>query len=302
MHLDQPPLEISVRDRLGFSPFSVAVLRGHRTAAGFILEVVRSQYRPFRSEHARVVKLDNDDASDSEDSDELQLHRENTTYQPTTEGVEEITSDVSRNVSPLEVLSWKCPAGLFLHSNTNRDDRVDNLLRYALYLRDTKLLSFLLDLQEKFSGTRAKISVNDFQAAIAFESFDCLEEMIRRTAAGISLDDLVRARKVEISETSKYYKGLSVYGQKRPDMMIAPSLKHSVRDFNNISPPLLVSAAAGSINGVKWFLSSEPKRLYMEYVNTHKDDRRVERLLQANTGIEMSITSWLDLRGQCQLC
>ncbi len=40
----EPPLRVAIQDGNGFSPFSIAVLRGHRQLARKIVEICATQY------------------------------------------------------------------------------------------------------------------------------------------------------------------------------------------------------------------------------------------------------------------
>lgn len=200
---------------------------------------------------------------------------------------------------PLSMLSSSCPAKLFLSECENIPSHVSicDVLQYAIYLDDTDLLSFLFDLCPSVTdGNTGKI---DFNMAIKLGSLGCLSLIIRRTAAGLPLDKLADTYGVAAVEKPKYYQGLSIRGKKRSDWATA-----GVEDGEyfqrrrNGSPPLLVSAKEGSLSSIEWFLSTAPERQYMEFADTHKDDKRVRRLSLAEQGIQRCITNWLQLRGK----
>ncbi len=56
---------------------------------------------------------------------------------------------------------------------------------------------------------------NDFRRAIELGRTELLAEIIRRTGAGLPLEELVKGTGVEIKEKPRFYQGLTVYGKKR---------------------------------------------------------------------------------------
>lgn len=71
----EPPLKIAVQDDNGFSPFSIAVLRGHRELARKIVEICMAQYHKddgMSSRQRWTMRTDSDDedCEDDHDNDE----------------------------------------------------------------------------------------------------------------------------------------------------------------------------------------------------------------------------------------
>ncbi|BDD60444.1 hypothetical protein MPDQ_003589 [Monascus purpureus] len=293
---DQTPLKIAIRDGLHLSPFAVAVLRGHRAAAKVILDIARAQHKPKTPEQRFVMMEDIDDDND------VQLYSEIVDDKFTIENIGEIATKVESDVSALDYFGWWCPAYLFADRETGKKD-ASYLLTYAIAADDVDLLSFLLDLGQdvvmKDAKTRTptvyQVPHHAFKLAIKLGRLGCLSEIIKRSAAGLPLDELVESSGVVVKEKPKYYQGLSIRGRKRADWAAAGRHEQKPRNVKSY-PPLLISAFQGNISSVEWFLGTAPERHYMEFVETHKNDKRVERLSQSKQGIERCITSWLHLR------
>ncbi|KAL1998839.1 hypothetical protein VTN02DRAFT_5497 [Thermoascus thermophilus] len=293
---DQTPLQMSVRDQGSFSPFAVAVLRGHLDVARAILDIVRIQYRPKEPKGRARYNMRTDD------DDRIRIYSEVIDDPFTIHDVGEVAHQVKCPVTPLEVLSYTCPASAFIPE----DERVRlaggshdlgpmSLVQYAIYTDNLDLLVYLLELGRKFSATGAAEESSrpgDFELAIGLGRLRCLTELIRRTGAGIRLDDLVEQSGVAVPEKPKYYQGLSVYGKKRADWAAAGRGNRPTRPLE-MHPPLLLAALKGSLASVEWFLSTAPARYYAEFTATHRHDERVKQLALAKGGVEGSLATWL---------
>lgn len=311
---DQTPLQISVRDNGSFSPFTIAVLRGHLGVAKAILEIVRIQYQPKEPKGRERYNMRTDD-DDTDNSDEeltcddhgIRIYSEMIDDKFTIDDVGEVANQVKCQVTPLEVLSYSCSASAFipkdervLLSGGHHDLSPNNLVQYAIFMDNIDLLVYLLELGRKFSTTSDAeessriytVSQADFEFAIGLSRLRCLTELIRRSGAGIRLDELVEKSGVEVKEKPKYYQGLSVYGKKRADWAAAGRGIRLTQPLD-MHPPLLIAALKGSLNSVEWFLSTAPARYYTEFTATHKHDKRVKQLAQAKGGVEGSLATWL---------
>jgi hypothetical protein len=183
-----------------------------------------------------------------------------------------------------------------------------NLFQLAIYLDDVDLMHFLLNAGEEYMARKTMTTEENAAKFFRFEEADflyairlgrtrLLESIIKRTGAGIPLDDLVKKSgiEVEVSEKPKYYQGLSVHGKKRADWANA-GRETQVEKKDAQHPPLLHAARLASLESVEWFSSSVALRCYSEFAESHKDDIRIQNLAKAKGGLEKSITKWLDLR------
>ncbi|KAL1965133.1 hypothetical protein VTN77DRAFT_6046 [Rasamsonia byssochlamydoides] len=338
---DQIPLQIAVADQDGFSPFSIAVLRGHLEVGKAILEIVCAQYQPEESD-GRVsfhLSIDDDPSGDEHDDDGIRIGSEIIDEQFTIDNIGEVSAQVKCQITPVKLLSWRFPAYRFEDNRVNKvissgkasgesisapsdsltaayrakrnseECRPYNLVQYAIWRDDVDLLVFLLDLGRKFSsiGTEAEsshmytVSEADFVLAIKLGHVRCLAELIKRTGAGISLDEIADHSGVERKEAPTYYQGLSVHGKKRADWAAAGGGRRRFRQHKDGHPPLLVAAYEGSLDSVEWFLSTAPERHYSEFTTAYQHDERLKRLAQAKLGVERSMASWLGLRNDLVL-
>ncbi|KAL1985958.1 hypothetical protein VTN96DRAFT_7223 [Rasamsonia emersonii] len=267
-----------------------------------------------------------DDPSGDEHDHGINIDSEIIDDQFTVDNVAEVNAQVKCKVTPVQVLSRKCPAYRFTEdqgmkavssgkasaaaSRMKRDPddcRPNNLIQYAIRREDVDLLVFLLELGRKYSiiGTEKEsshmynVSEADFHFAIKLGHVRCLAELIKRTGAGIPLDEIAQHSGVELKEKPRYYRGLSIRGKKRADWAEAGGL--SSRRHHDSHPPLLVAAFKGSLDSVEWFLSTAPQRHYSEFVAAHQHDERVKRLAQTELGVEGSLANWLGLRNDLVL-
>jgi ankyrin repeat protein len=187
-----------------------------------------------------------------------------------------------------------------------------NLMQFAIFMNDPDLLHFLIAMGEDYTVRKRseasgetvskffRFDDQDFQYAIRLGKVQLLEEIIKRTGAGIPLDDLVKKSGIEIVEKQKYYQGLSVHGKKRADWanagrdtQCAPSQEQH--------PPLLHAARLASLESVEWLLSDASARCYSEFANNHRDDERIQNLAKAKGGLDTAISTWLGLRSHLLL-
>ncbi|KAL2857374.1 ankyrin repeat-containing domain protein [Aspergillus pseudoustus] len=307
---DRTPLEVGVADIRNYSPFSIAVLRGHLSIAKAILAISTAQYKDDdqnkRTRYRMAEYQDSDDGSyDSDaDSEEIQLESHVIDTDFTIENVGEVKKQVESKIRPQNVLLGTCNIRLFLNkSELPGDEAIGDLIQYAIWKDNLQLLGFILSLGQELLHSSTdqsqdsvyQVSHAQFMMAIRLGRLRCLEELIKRTGAGLPLDKLAEKSGVEIKEKPKYYQGLSVHGKKRADWAAAGGGMAVTRAMDK-SPPLLLAAKAGSLASVEWFLGTAPGRYYLEFAKAHKKDPRLRKLALAEKGLERSILDWLNAR------
>ncbi len=228
----QAPLAIAAADSKGNNPFSLAFLRGHYDVAKAILDIAQAQYVPEETVTARFrMGMDVDDSeydeSDNESiGDEPRLYREIIDTQFTIENIGEVSMQVKSRVKPQDLLGWSCPSFQSRGGKvgSNNLDRT-SLLHVVIEQNDHHGLKFLLDLGTYYSTM--KLDPEDepnrfypfpnhvFQYAVSKGRTEMLAEIIKRTGAGLPLEDLVKRSGVDLKEKPRYYQGLTVYGKKR---------------------------------------------------------------------------------------
>lgn len=114
-----PPLQVATWDSKGFSPFSIAVFRGHYGLAKTIVNIANAQYRP--SERSRsdygVRPFVDDDTNESDDGSEVTLYSELVDDEFTNETLGALANTVKSNVTSLRMLTanlplWRLPRDL----------------------------------------------------------------------------------------------------------------------------------------------------------------------------------------------
>lgn len=121
-----------------------------------------------------------------------------------------------------------------------------------------------------------------------------LAEVIKRTGAGLPLEEMVKDSGIKIEEPPEYYQGLTVYGKKRSDWADA-GRRTVTRSTGMTDSPLLYAAQVACLESVEWFLSDAPLRCYLEFTASKaaQDDKRLINLGQAPGGFEGAISRWL---------
>jgi ankyrin repeat protein len=110
----ESPLHIAVQDYAGFSPFSLAVVRGHKELASTILEIAAVQYKPNEGEQYRFrlrgAEDDEEDYTDQEsdaDSDDPKILAQIIDEKFTIDDITALADTVKSKISPLTMLAWK---------------------------------------------------------------------------------------------------------------------------------------------------------------------------------------------------
>lgn len=231
---NEPPLQIAVNEKQGSTPFSLAILRGHLHVAKAILEIVHAQYSPEDKDAVRYdMEKDEDDYSgcyseDGSGSDDakIEIYPHKVDGQVTIENIGQVSMQVKSHVKPQAFMGWETPTFTFHDGKVGEttDEKISPL-NFAIKKNDQKLVKFLLDLEVHYASL--KFDKDDeptkfvpfphqaFLYAIAQGRTEILAYIIKRTGAGLPLDELVKTSGVEIQEKPRYYQGLTVYGKKR---------------------------------------------------------------------------------------
>ena len=112
------PLQIAVQDLRGFSPFSLAVIRGHLELALVIVEIAKAQYQSedktkryhysLNTAHHDAFSDDDEDDGSSEDDEEMKIRAEIVDETFTVDDVAALASNVKSRVSPSAMIQWHC--------------------------------------------------------------------------------------------------------------------------------------------------------------------------------------------------
>ncbi|KAL4918997.1 hypothetical protein BDW62DRAFT_56761 [Aspergillus aurantiobrunneus] len=304
---ERPPLEIGVTDFRNYTAFTIAVLRGHFEAAKVILAICIAQYKPDEPQKNTRYRMmpeypDSDDDSNA-DSEEIQLETHVIDAEFTIENVGEVKSQVESRISPESLLQQQCSIHLFLEESQRPENKINSLIEYAIWKDDIDLLKLLITLGQELLARKKDehqssiytIPPWEFVLAMRLGRLRCLEEMIKRTGAGLPIDKLAESSGVETKEKPKYYQGLSVHGKKRADWAAAGG-GMPVAQAMDMSPPLLIAAREGNLAVVEWFLGTAPGRYYTEFARAHRKDARLRKLSLTAKGMERTILEWLSSR------
>jgi ankyrin repeat protein len=299
------PSRVHVLDSVRASPLSIAVLNGRLDVATLIMRIAEAQYAPPPPPNTRQYHIDNDVDSDNDDNEndddsveaEVRVTSEVIDDQLTIEDIGMVSLFEKTNIKP-ETLIYSSKMGV-------------NLVEDALRDENPRLLSFLLDLSEetatKIEGSHAPdrfVAQGDIKmrTALHYAKPHVIAELIKRTAVGVSIDDLAVEHKAnDTTEKSKYYQGLNVHGKKRKDWAAAGRNSAGLDRPGPRTPPLLLAAYNGTLDNVQWFMSDAPLRCYKQFAETHQDDKRLQRLSQVPGGFEGMVKKFMDTRSQLAL-
>jgi hypothetical protein len=304
---------MAVHDNANNNPFSLAFQRGHYDVAKAILEIVLLQYSPEEKAKARYrMRNDDDDeyydtdcdseADNDSNSSEPVIRKEILAERTTIDNVGRISMKIKSKTKPLEVLNWSC---LMYREGLDRTRR-QSLWETVIQHNDLKGLKYLLGLGELYAAQTLdaddepahffSFPYDAFHAAIDQGRTELLAEIIRRTGAGLPLDQLVQSSGVELKEKPRYYQGLTVYGKKRQDWADAGRGAAAKQSGCASTSPLLTAAMDCCIESVEWFLSDAPLRLYLEFGSSKAAarDSRLLHLSQSPGGFEAAVSNWLN--------
>ncbi|CAK7220563.1 hypothetical protein SBRCBS47491_004231 [Sporothrix bragantina] len=309
----EPPLAIAVSDNQGSTVFSLAFLRGHWKVAEAVLEIAQAQYAPEDKPNVRYELRDTDDREDEdtdmdsccgEEEDEGMYRMIVDNDQFTIENIGEVNMKVHGTVTPLELMA-KNVATFSVQGGKIENYKAfhGSVFRFVFEQNDHRGLKFLLDTATHFAGQKPESKPrgyytfpNDtFDAAIFSGRTEMIAEIIKRTGAGLPLEEMVKDSGIEIEEPPEYYQGLTVYGKKRSDW--AEAGRQSVKRSTGMTvSPLLHAAINPSLESIEWFLSDAPLRCYLEFTSSKaaQDDKRITHLGQAPGGFEGAISRWLN--------
>lgn len=318
----QAPLKIAIRDAAGFSPFSIAVLRGHYELAKKIVEICLTQYHKddgISSRKRWTMRNDDDDDDEyySEDDSEydgraghehLPIFAELVSDNFTIDNLGEVATVVKSDVLPLTMIEWDCyPDRLLATPEGFGKDGRYGLLRYSVETDNMEIFKFIMKLGAEQQELLAEdeddpkcyeVGVDIFRTAIARGRTVMLGEMIKSSGAGVPLNNLLKDSGVEVKTKPKYYQGLSVGGKKRADWAQAPGERRQV--IEETSPPLLTAAQNANLDSIEWFSSGAPLRKYKEFAEANKNDKRI-KTLQSGKGLDKIIEKWLSSGSKCPL-
>lgn len=143
------PLQVAVTDLRGFSPFSIATLRGHYELAQTIIEIATVQFKPnsesekyrytlepgLNRHHHRDYESDDDSDSccDSEDAyqNEVGILKHLVKDNFTVDDITALADSVKSTVSPLTMLSWGFPGSRAVESSNENEQVIRSFSRLS---------------------------------------------------------------------------------------------------------------------------------------------------------------------------
>ncbi|KAI1318143.1 ankyrin repeat protein [Xylariaceae sp. FL0255] len=318
---NEPPLKISASDMKGNNVFSIAFLKGHLDAAKSILDITHAQWSP-REEQKGVFRMtqrsvdEDSDCSDSDSNSEPEICKEIINDQFTIDNIGQVSMQVNSHVLPSTLLSMYTPTFVHRGEHIEKTDFAQkSLFTFAIYENDRQRFDFLLDMHIRCANNKPDVHDDgdsskffqlqqaEFLQAMNLGRIHLLGEAIRRSGAGIGLEDLVKKSGTPAMKVKpRYYQGLTVYGKKRSDWARA-GRNLAIRPKSSVFPPLLWAASSGSLESVEWFLSDTPLRHYLEFGKSEvaKKDPRLKHLNESPGGFDRAIKKWMAIQNDLVL-
>ncbi|KAJ3554073.1 hypothetical protein NM688_g3295 [Phlebia brevispora] len=277
------PIQIAVRwgdYRGGYTPMHAALMRRHWNTARLILAIAVSQFSPEEPPAqpftTKDLALDEDSDSDNDSEDE---EMEDVPEKETVDFIDiaKRPSTVHSQANPVDML---IVYGYYL-AKDEKTYRYDTLLNQVVANDDFEAFVQILDLY-RYAGdalgmTESQILAgNTFPGLFQYDRPAMLDEFIRRTGFGISLEvdskDQDEEQPDSTSRKPKYYLGLNVHGKKRKDLASKgdPNAPHSMTPTGEL-PILWKAARAGLLEVIKYLASDRPLMAYKFYASSHSD-------------------------------
>ena len=228
----EPPLKITVEDYDNNTPFSLAFYRGWYEAAWGILEIAQAQYSPpTKKNKLYQLGMGGDPDSDSESdggNHEPRVVSKTLDDNFTVDNVGEVSMLVKSNVTAFDFLHWNTRA--FGLKNGVPDFGCCFIWRPWEFLRrigdeEMTALGRFMDMGTHFAWRKSEAvpgldrvssapDESEFRQFVERGNVKMLKEVIRRTGAGLPLDEFVKKSGVEVKTRPRQYEGLSVRGRK----------------------------------------------------------------------------------------
>lgn len=289
-----------------------------------ILEIVQAQYKPKEQKGHKRYTADYD-------TDRPRIYSEIVDDQFTVDNIGEVATQVECPIKPLDVLRWECSARLLIENDAISDSAryevqsgtesviqnyfstwrlgedashiPQHVVDYAVWTDNVPLLVFLLELGQELTSqdteedsTIYTVPERVFVMAIGLGRLRCLEELIKRTGAGMPINEFVQKSGVKLAERPEFYQGLTIRGKKRADW--ARAERWQGQPEKSKSSPLLVAASYGNIDSTKWFLGKEPGQQYVAFAKAYGHDKRLKHLEKSTQGVEGALMNWLKSRSK----
>lgn len=330
------PLNAAVKDSLGLSPFTVAMLRGHYEAAAVVLDAALAQYAPLnttkRSYGLQCIdkrglldaleEPDNVGVGDSHPPEEPIPIR--STFGP----VRLLDLSIRRSYSSVNLSSAvhgipDADGGNVLNQksrglNFTERHEPETLLELALHSNDMDLLKQILQLGERYTHGMAEveneprhsysITITEVFLAIRLGRTEMLAELIRSTGAGLPWGALTNDLGLSRQKWDGFYNVPGSDQQHSMDWLLQPSDDcdglydaYSGLIIRPGDPPLLIAIRVGSLETVKWLVSEEAVQCYRSFVNNNPTDRRLARLAEHTGDAQSAVAKWLSVHSSTVL-
>jgi ankyrin repeat protein len=147
------PLQIAVKDGSGFSPFSIAVLRGHEDLASKIIGIASAQLgdgderKPRQRWTLNPGDSNAEGYSDEDDDDSgvLPIYNELVNDKYTIDNLGQVSEAVKSSVAPLTMIEWPCYTRRFLDPSKENDHQY-TILGHAVVMDDMELFKYIIQL------------------------------------------------------------------------------------------------------------------------------------------------------------
>ncbi|KAI0708741.1 hypothetical protein C8T65DRAFT_535541, partial [Cerioporus squamosus] len=268
----------------GATPLTLALKHRHWSTARLVLAIAVAQYKPadakppkFKlSKIALGEQLQDDDSEDGSDEDDDMDDDEEEEPEINFVDIAQRPSSVQCDAAPKRLLHFQTS---FRHPETKTI--VSGVPLYKAVLEnDFEAFVQIADLYKALPKP-LDLPQDAHTWMLTSDRPDMLDELIRRTGAGIevpeeesqdsdeqSADD-TKAKKLP----PKTYLGLNVHGKKRKDLVLKSDPNAPSTEEKHEFPLLWTAAHTGAIGCVRYLSSERAVSAYQYYASTHSDER-----------------------------
>ncbi|RPD55207.1 ankyrin [Lentinus tigrinus ALCF2SS1-7] len=257
------------------TPLTLAIKHRHWSTARLVLAIAVAQYKPVDAKPPKfkLAKIALEDDSDDEDSDMEDEEEE----EPEINFVDiaQRPSSVQCDVAPERLLQLNTS---FQHPKTNAV--LSGLPLYKAVLEND--FEAFVQIADLYKALPKPLDLpNDAKSWILAEDRpDMLDELIRRTGAGIEIPEEESQDDEEQSAEDakpkklppKTYLGLNVHGKKRKDLVKKSDPNAPSNERKHEFPLLWTAAHQGAIGCIRYLSSERAVSAYQYYASTHSDD------------------------------
>ncbi|KAJ7166058.1 ankyrin repeat protein [Mycena filopes] len=272
--------------RSGLTPLFAAIEGRHWDTARLIVAIAAAQYKP----KAKTERFSTSDMTLDDESDNESDGSDGSDYTIEQDGINFV--DIASRPSVVECATH--PKELLTPTN------VYSRAPLSKAINDDDLDAFINILNLfKNSPKHVELPDNLLSSLVQKDRADMLNEYIRRTGAGITIQKTTNAPEGEddipvVNDKNRVYLGLTVHGKKRTDLAKRNDPNASQDEEKAEVPLVWLAVSNGATNILNYLLSDRPLAAYKFYAAGNSSD--IARVLKRTTDLAKVLPEWLGWR------